>query len=86
MTKIISRTSASCGFKIIFAIDSGENASLQCGLCGRTFWGRNRRQHLEHHFMTHTNLKPYQCPFCQHRTNRSDNLKTHIKSKHTSME
>ncbi|KAK8749289.1 hypothetical protein OTU49_015774, partial [Cherax quadricarinatus] len=51
---------------------------LACSVCGRGFHGRNRRQDLERHVLTHTGEKPYQCPHCPHRTNRIGNLKTHI--------
>lgn len=51
---------------------------LACSVCGRGFHGRNRRQDLERHMLTHTGEKPYQCPHCPHRTNRIGNLKTHV--------
>ncbi|XP_042224512.1 longitudinals lacking protein, isoforms H/M/V-like isoform X9 [Homarus americanus] len=51
---------------------------LSCSVCGRGFHGRNRRQDLERHMLTHTGEKPYRCPHCPHRTNRIGNLKTHM--------
>lgn len=55
---------------------------LLCGVCGRRFLGRNRKQDLERHMLTHTGEKPYQCPHCPHRTNRNGNLKTHMFAVH----
>ncbi|XP_063595648.1 zinc finger protein 513-like [Penaeus indicus] len=55
---------------------------LACSVCGRAFNGRNRRQDLERHVLTHTGVKPFQCPHCPHRTNRIGNLKTHVFTVH----
>ncbi|XP_069994195.1 transcription factor Sp8 [Penaeus vannamei] len=55
---------------------------LTCSVCGRGFNGRNRRQDLERHVLTHTGVKPFQCPHCPHRTNRIGNLKTHVFTVH----
>lgn len=32
--------------------------------------------------ITHTAHKPFKCPYCPHRANRSDNLKMHIRTRH----
>lgn len=53
-----------------------------CPVCQKLFTGRNKRQHLHYHMMTHTGEKPFQCPHCSHRANRVCNLKMHIKAKH----
>ncbi|XP_045103685.1 zinc finger and BTB domain-containing protein 7B-like isoform X10 [Portunus trituberculatus] len=71
---LTARGSSSCSFP--------SPDQLHCGVCGRRFHGRNRRQDLERHMRTHTGEKPYQCPHCPHRTNRTGNLKTHMYTVH----
>lgn len=51
---------------------------LACDLCGKMFMGRNRRQNLQQHWMIHTGVKPYSCPYCSHCSNRKGNLDMHI--------
>lgn len=53
-----------------------------CHLCGKVFTGSQWKQKLDRHIKVHTGLKPYQCTFCPHRTNRKDNLRSHILSLH----
>ncbi|XP_050728473.1 broad-complex core protein isoforms 1/2/3/4/5-like isoform X14 [Eriocheir sinensis] len=71
---LTARGSSACSFP--------PSEQLLCGVCGRSFHGRNRRQDLERHMLTHTGEKPYQCPHCPHRTNRNGNLKTHLFTVH----
>lgn len=56
--------------------------ALMCPVCSKVFNGRNKKQHLHYHMMTHTGEKPFHCPHCPHRANRLSNLKIHIKTKH----
>lgn len=56
--------------------------SRACSVCGHTFSGITWKQKLERHLMVHTGEKPFQCPFCPHRTNRKDALKGHIAALH----
>ncbi|KAA0185751.1 hypothetical protein HAZT_HAZT000642 [Hyalella azteca] len=58
---------------------------LMCPVCAKTFAGRNRRQRLQLHLRTHTGEKPFQCPFCPHRTSRKDHLKEHMICLHGKM-
>lgn len=62
--------------------DTLEDESLVCSVCGKTFSGCNRKPHLRRHMITHSGVKPHACPHCPHRTNRSENLRLHIRLKH----
>lgn len=53
-----------------------------CPVCGKQFQGRNRRQNLEHHLITHTGERRYPCPLCPHRAAHKWHLKTHILRRH----
>ncbi|XP_018006761.1 broad-complex core protein isoforms 1/2/3/4/5 isoform X3 [Hyalella azteca] len=55
---------------------------LQCPACGKLFEGRNKKQNLKHHYMTHTGERRYACPFCGHRTAHKWHLKTHVMRRH----
>lgn len=55
---------------------------MLCPVCGKVISGRNKRQNLQYHLITHTNHKPFKCPYCPHRANRSDNMKIHIRTRH----
>lgn len=57
-------------------------AGVLCPVCGKVISGRNKRQNLQYHLITHTNHKPFKCPYCPHRANRSDNMKIHIRTRH----
>ncbi|KAG7167371.1 Gastrula zinc finger protein xLCGF3.1-like, partial [Homarus americanus] len=60
----------------------GSGDAVLCPVCGKIITGRNKRQNLQYHMITHTAHKPFQCPYCPHRANRSDNMKIHIRSRH----
>lgn len=63
---------------------SEESATgITCPICPRSFSGRNKKQNLEYHIMTHTGAKPFRCPHCSHRSNRMSNLKLHISTQHS---
>lgn len=53
-----------------------------CPVCLRNFIGKNRKQHLENHILTHTGEKPFCCPHCPYRSSRKDILKGHIRKWH----
>jgi len=53
-----------------------------CPVCPRTFTGKNRKQHLENHILTHTGEKPFGCPQCPYRSSRKDILKAHLRKWH----
>ncbi|XP_069172029.1 longitudinals lacking protein, isoforms H/M/V isoform X12 [Procambarus clarkii] len=55
---------------------------LECPVCGKRFQGRNRRQNLEHHLVTHTGERRYPCPLCPHRAAHKWHLKTHLLRRH----
>ena len=56
--------------------------ALSCQVCGKLFDGRNKKQNLKHHMMTHTGERRYVCPFCHHRTAHKWHLKTHVSRRH----
>ncbi|KAK4309632.1 hypothetical protein Pmani_018743 [Petrolisthes manimaculis] len=60
----------------------GSGEAVICPVCGKSISGRNKRQNLQYHMITHTAHKPFKCPYCLHRANRSDNLKMHIRTRH----
>ncbi|KAK4309629.1 hypothetical protein Pmani_018740 [Petrolisthes manimaculis] len=57
-------------------------ANYFCPLCGKEFHGVRQRRNLKRHMMIHWGDKPFQCPFCIHRTNQKSNLKTHMLKAH----
>ncbi|XP_071528454.1 uncharacterized protein [Panulirus ornatus] len=57
-------------------------SSVVCPLCQRVFTGKNRRQHLENHILTHTGEKPWPCPHCHYRSSRKDTLHLHLRKWH----
>ncbi|KAK4309656.1 hypothetical protein Pmani_018767 [Petrolisthes manimaculis] len=56
--------------------------SVVCPVCQRAFMGKNRRQHLENHILTHTGEKPFPCPHCHYRSSRKDTLHSHLRKWH----
>lgn len=64
----------------------GENSNLtmsrSCSICGHSFSGITWKQKLERHLLVHTGQKPFLCPYCPHRTNRKDALKSHVVNLH----
>ena len=54
---------------------------FQCPLCPRTF---SRRTNLSTHVRTHDKSHPcrFPCPYCEHRTDRRNDLESHIVSCH----
>ncbi|CAL4062494.1 unnamed protein product [Meganyctiphanes norvegica] len=53
-----------------------------CMICGKLFRGRNWKQNLEYHSLTHTKYKPFKCPMCNHSSSLKYNLIRHIRNKH----
>lgn len=71
------------------ASDRGKDTSditsaVECEQCGKLFHGINKKFLLNRHKITHTNEKPYECPYCPYRANVSSNLSRHIKTVHSS--
>ncbi|XP_045103693.1 longitudinals lacking protein, isoforms H/M/V-like isoform X17 [Portunus trituberculatus] len=62
----------------------GSGEAVLCPVCGKVISGRNKRQNLQYHLITHTSHKPFKCPYCPHRANRSDNMKIHVRTRHLS--
>ena len=60
----------------------GSGEAVLCPVCGKIIYGRNKRQNLQYHLITHTSHKPFKCPYCPHRANRSDNMKIHVRTRH----
>src|SRR6267142_6663951 len=54
---------------------------FQCLLCPRTF---SRQANLSTHVRTHDKSRPHRfpCPYCEHRTDRHNDLESHIVSRH----
>lgn len=51
----------------------------KCHLCEKSF---KRKSWLKRHLLSHSSVKPYNCPWCQSRHKRKDNLFQHMKLKH----
>lgn len=53
-----------------------------CPVCGKTAQGRNRRQNMDNHMLTHTGERPFQCTMCPYRASQQGNLKRHLRAVH----
>ncbi|KAG8631383.1 hypothetical protein KVT40_000523 [Elsinoe batatas] len=49
--------------------------AIFCTYCGRGF---ARNEHLQRHVLTHTNLRPFECPICHLTFTRRDLMKKHF--------
>lgn len=63
--------------------DGSSLAQRTCPYCPKVFESGTWKQKLERHILTHTGVKPFQCPHCQHRSNRKDNLRYHVVLMHS---
>ncbi|XP_042224524.1 longitudinals lacking protein, isoforms H/M/V-like isoform X19 [Homarus americanus] len=62
-----------------------QDDKVYCSSCGKSFSGTKKKYYLTRHALTHTDIKPFGCPYCPHRTNRSENLKKHVLLKHANL-
>ncbi len=51
----------------------------ECAECGQRF---HDAQHRRRHLRIHTGERPFQCFYCDYRTNRTWSLKSHCMRKH----
>lgn len=51
--------------------------AYDCNICGRSFPFLSS---LSQHMRRHTGVRPYKCPYCDHRASQKGNLKVHIRS------
>uniref|UniRef100_A0A1A8LC56 Zinc finger protein 516 n=1 Tax=Nothobranchius pienaari TaxID=704102 RepID=A0A1A8LC56_9TELE len=51
--------------------------AYNCNICGRSFPFLSS---LSQHMRRHTGVRPYKCPYCDHRASQKGNLKVHIRS------
>ena len=63
----------------------GATPALCCQICGKGFFGFNRKFLLKRHMILHSGVKPYHCPHCNHKANIKQNLEVHIKRKHAEL-
>lgn len=57
-------------------------ASFTCTVCGKQIIGRNRRQRLQYHLLTHTGEKTHICPYCPYKALLKFTLDRHVRSVH----
>ncbi|XP_018012523.1 protein tramtrack, beta isoform isoform X13 [Hyalella azteca] len=58
------------------------NSSLCCFSCGKIITGRNRRQRMQYHLLTHTGQKNHQCPHCPYKALLKFTLDRHLRAVH----
>ncbi|CAL4066313.1 unnamed protein product, partial [Meganyctiphanes norvegica] len=58
----------------------GAGVGVACPFCGKVF---HQRYSFVNHYRTHTGLKPFVCPYCNHGFIQKGNLKTHILRHHS---
>ena len=58
-----------------------ENLKVQCEKCPKVL--ANKHKLSRHVSSAHSKEMLYQCMFCDHKDNRSDNLKTHMENNHS---
>lgn len=61
-------------------VDGGDDkipGAYDCNICGRSFPFLSS---LSQHMRRHTGVRPYKCPYCDHRASQKGNLKVHIRS------
>lgn len=68
-------------FKQTNVVDQLTPLRHKCTMCEKSF---KTSAKLGIHYRTHTGEKPFPCPYCAYRSTQSNNLKTHILSKHPS--
>ena len=57
-----------------------EAIGVECGECGKFL--ANKEKLIRHIRCLHNNEKLFKCKLCDHKDNRDDNMKTHIKNNH----
>ncbi|KAF2368656.1 Zinc finger C2H2-type, partial [Trinorchestia longiramus] len=55
----------------------------ECQLCGKKCYGRNRKQNLAHHMVTHNNDRNLACTLCPYRASFSSQLLRHVTQVHS---
>ncbi|XP_018006789.1 longitudinals lacking protein, isoforms H/M/V isoform X37 [Hyalella azteca] len=60
-----------------------ESLCSECPLCGKKCYGRNRKQNLAHHMVTHNNDRGLVCNLCPYRASFSSQLLRHITQVHS---
>ena len=65
-------------------VSKEESLVITCNVCGKTAQGRNRKQNMENHMMTHNGLRPHKCFLCNYSSTQAGNLRRHIKKMHES--
>lgn len=55
---------------------------LVCNVCGKQIIGRNKKQRLQYHLLTHSGEKTHQCPYCDYKALLKFTLNRHIRGVH----
>lgn len=80
---ILRRSSGSLQGRDISEGDfSGGGGPLCCTVCGKLITGRNRRQRLQYHLLTHSGERNHSCPYCPYKALLKFTLDRHIRSVH----